>query len=243
MDDLRSLLEAHRSIRRFRDRPLEERLVERSVAAAQWASSSSNVQAYALLRVRSAQTRAQLAELAGGQPQVREAAAFFVLLGDQRRHQLAAERAGRDYVPNLETFLVAAIDASLFAQNLVLAFESEGLGVCYIGGLRNELRAVDRLLELPPDVFPLYGLCVGWPAEEPLPRPRLPLEAVLCEERYPSDATVHAALERYDAESARYYEKRGNPGHDWTGGVTRKFARARRPELAAFYEAKGARLS
>ena len=73
----------------------------------------------------------------------------------------------------LEAFLVAVVDASLFAQNLCIAFESLGYGICYIGGLRNRLDEVDGLLELPHGVYPLYGLCVGRPAEDPVPRGHL----------------------------------------------------------------------
>ena len=235
------LLAAHRSIRRYRDEPLDDRAVETAVRAAQMASSSSNVQAYSLLRVRDPQRREQLAEWTGGQPQVARAGAFFVVSGDQRRHALAARRRGGTYAPNLETFLLAVVDASLFAQNLVVAFESQGLGVCYVGGLRNRIGEVDALLELPEGVLPLYGLCVGAPDEDPGQRPRLPLEAVLFDERYPTDEELLAALEAYDARMGEYYEERGKPGYDWSGAVAAKFREPRRGHLAAFYARKGAR--
>jgi nitroreductase len=240
-EEILALLRRHKTIRRFRAAPLPDGLVHAAVAAAQHASSSSNVQAYSLLRIRAAATRARLAELTGGQPQVAEAGAFFVVSADQRRHALVAEAEGRPYEPNLETFLVGAIDAALFAQNLALAFEAHGLGICFIGGLRTELPAVDALLGLPPHVLPLFGLCVGEPAEAPLPRPRLPLDAVLFEERYPDDATMRAAIARYDAATAAYYRERMGKPHTWSGGVARKFERPVREHLFAYYAAKGVR--
>ena len=99
-------------------------------------------------------------------------------------------RDGAPHSARLEAFLLAVIDATLFAQNLVLAFESLGYGICYIGGLRNHIAEVDRLLGLPTGVYPLYGLCVGVAAEQPMARPRLPLEAVYFEGRYPDDETM-----------------------------------------------------
>lgn len=234
-------MKAHRTIRRYRATPIADEVVADAVRAAQQAPTSSNVQAYALVRVRDAARRAELAELCSGQAQVRDAAAFFVVCGDQRRHRLAARTSGRPYEPNLETFLLAVIDASLFAQNLVLAFESQGYGTCYIGALRNRVPEVDRLLSLPADVFPLYGLCVGTPDEEPAVRPRLPLEAVLLEERYPDDESMLSRIATYDETMSAYYAAaRGKPGHDWSGGVARKFAERNRECLLDFYTAKGA---
>lgn len=242
MNDTHQLLRRHVSVRAFRRVELDDARVRDAVASAQMASSSSHVQAYSLLRVRDEEERRRLAELCGAQPQVAEAGAFFVVCADQRRHRLAAELRRRPYVPNLETFLVAVIDASLFAQNLVVAFESDDLGVCYIGGLRNDLDAVAELLELPRDVFPLYGLCVGEPLERPAVKPRLPLEAVLVEGRYPSDDDVRAYLREYDGVMSSYYEGRGRAGHDWSGGVAAKFREARRSHLASFYRRQGADL-
>jgi len=234
-------MKAHRTIRRYRAAPIADEVVASAVRAAQQAATSSNVQAYALIRVRDAARRSDLAELCSGQAQVRDAGAFFVVCGDQRRHRLAARAAGRPYEPNLETFLLAVIDASLFAQNLVLAFESQGYGTCYIGALRNRVPEVDRLLSLPPDVFPLYGLCVGAPDEEPAVRPRLPLDAVLLEEGYPDDESMLARIASYDDTMSAYYAAaRGKPGYDWSGGVTRKFAQRSRECLFDYYRGKGA---
>ena len=242
MNPTLELMSDHRTIRRFADAPLDDSDVESAVAAAQHSSSSSNIQAYSLLRVRDGAKRARLVELTGGQPQVAEAGGFFVVCGDQRRHALVARRAGRPYEPNLETFLLAAIDASLFAQNLVLAFESLGYGICFIGGLRNRLPEADRLLELPEHVLPLYGLCVGAPAEEPGQRPRLSVDSVLFDERYPADDELLERLDRYDAVMADYYAERGKPGYNWTGAIARRFAQRRREDLKGLYESKGARL-
>jgi nitroreductase len=236
-----ALLGRHRSIRRFRDDPVDDEVVRVAVRAAQQASTSSNVQGYALLRVRDAARRAQLAHLAGDQVQVERAGAFFVVCADQRRHALAAADEGRAYEPNLETFLVAVIDAALFAQNLIVAFEAHGLGICCIGGLRNRLPEVDALLALPEHVLPLFGLCVGVPDEAPVLRPRLPLDAVLLEERYPDDAAMRAAMDRYDAAMREYYLARTGKPHTWRGGVTRKFERPVREHLHHFYASKGAR--
>lgn len=232
---------AHRSVRSFRDEPVTEAQVEAAVEAARCASTSSWIHGYHLLQVTDAGERAELAALAGGQPQVASAGAFFVVLGDLRRHALIAAREGAPRTDSAETFLLATIDASLFAQNLTLAFEAMGLGVCYIGGLRNDLDAVDRVLELPEGALPLFGLCVGVPAEDPGRRPRLPARALWSTGRYPSDGEVLDHVDRFDEVAAAYYSQRGaKPGRNWSGGIWRKFRSLLRPRVRPYLESKGA---
>ncbi|MEM6675085.1 MAG: nitroreductase family protein [Planctomycetota bacterium] len=239
-DAVLKLLGAHRSVRDYAPDPVDDDTIECAVAAAQCAATSSWIQGYHLIQVTDAKERERLAELTGGQRQVAESGAFFVVCGDTRRHRLVAERAGAAYESSLEVFLLAAIDASLFAQNLVVGFESLGLGICYIGGLRNDLAAVDALLEIPSGVYPLYGLCVGTPASDPGVRPRLAPRAVWTKGRYPSDDEVLREVDAHDEVAAEYYERRGAPGRNWSGGTWRKFTRPMRTALRGYYESKGA---
>ncbi len=250
VDPILNLMHNHHSVRRFKAIELPDKELGECVAAAQMASTSSYVQAYSVLRVRDPKTRQSLAELSGGQSQVADAGAFLVINGDVRRHALLAKRANRGLARNLEAFLLTVIDASLFAQNLALALEAKGYGICFIGGLRSDLHAVDQLLELPEDVFPLFGLCAGTPAElerndpaVPVKRPRLGLDAVLFDERYPTDETMLAQIDAFDAEVAEHYAARGKSGYNWTGGLVRRLEKSLREELTAYYESKGARLA
>jgi nitroreductase len=236
------LMRRHRSIRSFTDKPVDADLIRRSVEAAQMAATSSHIQAYCVIRVTDPTVRTALVELTGGQSYVASAGSFFVVCGDVRRHQLIAARRGTPNVQNLETFLLAVVDASLFAQNLTLAFESEGLGICYIGGLRNRLPEVDRLLRLPGGVFPVFGLCVGNPADDPEVKPRLPVNAVLFEDAYPDDASLHESIDAYDETMSAYYAQRGLDGRNWSVGIARRFTKAIRTDLAEYYRGKGARI-
>jgi FMN reductase (NADPH) len=233
----------HRSVRSFTDAPVPGQDVRRAVQAAQMAATSSHVQGYSLFQVTDADQWSALVRLTGGQAYVATAGAFFVVCGDLRRHWIVAKTQGKPHQDNLETFLLAVIDTSLFAQNLVLAFESMGYGICYIGGLRNQLPEVDRLLAIPHGVLPLYGLCVGVPASREERRPRLPVDAVFFEGAFPDDETLAGHIAEHDRTMADYYAARGLTGRDWSGGIWRKFARALRDDLADYYTSKGARLS
>ncbi|MEO1583728.1 MAG: NADPH-dependent oxidoreductase [Planctomycetota bacterium] len=237
------LLRSHRTIRAFTADPVPDADVVRAVEAGQTASTSSAVQAYSLLRVRDTETRAAIADLAGPQPKIAQCGAFFVILGDTRRHRIAAAREGERYDAKLEAFLVAAIDASLFAEKMVIAFEAMGYGICYIGGLRNDTERLDRLLELPEGVFPLFGLCVGVPAESPSVRPRLPIESVLFEERYPADGEMLDHLAEYDRGYIEYLEQRGvEDPVPWSVQRARAYREPKRTHLGPYYRGKGADL-
>ena len=238
---------SHRTIRQFTSDPVPDEHVRQAVEVGQRASTSSAIQAYALIDVTRPDERARLVEFTGGQAQVAEAGRFFVVCGDTRRHRLAVEAGGGTYAARLEAFLLAVVDASLFAEKMVIAFEAMGYGICYIGGLRNQLAEVNALLEIPEGVYPLYGLCVGVPAAgaaDGPARPRLEPEAVWHQDRYPSDAAVMSDLAAYDAVYRSYLEARGaSVIRGWSEVMGEKFAAVRRPDVGAFYRSKGADLS
>ncbi|KAA0214672.1 MAG: NADPH-dependent oxidoreductase [Leptolyngbya sp. PLA3] len=240
MNEVIKLLLSHRSIRRFADQVIPEQHVEACVRAGQMASTSSAVQAYACIRIKDPGRRRALADLAGPQEKVSRAPEFFVICGDARRHRLLCERAGVDYDQRMEGFLISVIDATLFAQNMVIAFESLGYGVCYTGGIRNDLPGVGRVLGLPQGVYPLYGLCVGVPAEIPAPRPRLPTEAVLFDDGYPTDEDVLASIDRFDATYRDYLAKRGATARGWGESIIEKMGHASRVSVGPYYRDQGA---
>ncbi|MGN7453300.1 oxygen-insensitive NADPH nitroreductase [Paenibacillus pasadenensis] len=215
MEETLSLLERHRSIRRYADKPVTAEQLDRILGCAQMASSSSHMQAYSVIGITDPELRGRLAELAGGQRHVREAPTFLVWCADLSRFAEAAGMHGAQLQTSTEYFLVATVDAALAAQNAAIAAEAQGLGIVYIGGIRNDMRAVSELLELPPLVYPVFGMCIGVPAEEPDLRPRLPRSAVYAENRYPAGSRAEQ-LEAYDDEYRGYIRGRSGGGRDTT---------------------------
>jgi nitroreductase len=231
---------AHRSIRRFSTDPVAEDDLRRAVVAGQQAATSSNIQAYCAIRIRDRGRLDRMVELTGGQKKVAECGAFLVICGDTRRHRIIAERAGNSHVSNLEAFMLATIDAALFAQNMVVALESLGYGTCYIGGLRNDLPAVHEVLGTPEGVWPVFGLCVGRPDQEPESRPRLDVDAVLCEEAYPEDDEMLAFIDEYDRRMGSWYERQGIETPDWSSRIEKHFQERRRTRNSEWYREAGA---
>jgi FMN reductase (NADPH) len=235
----------HRSIRKFENKELTEAQIKTIVQSAQAASTSSYVQAYSIIGVKDKQKKARLAELAGGQSYVADNGHFFVFCADLYRHELIAETYNQEseaVLESTEKFMVAVIDATLAAQNAVLAAESMGLGACYIGGLRNQLSDVCELLKTPSRVLPLFGVAVGYPDHKPDQKQRLPLEHVYHEDEYEQDkAFYYCQLEQYDQFISEYYDKRtnGKRKDTWTGQMAGVLSRPTRMYMKEFVESKG----
>jgi FMN reductase (NADPH) len=174
------ILAPHRSVRVFRSEPLPPATLERLVAEAQRAPSDATGQMYSFVRVTVQDLRRRLAELSGNQRHIAEASEFLVVCADVHRLtrllELEGETPGRFRATGLH---FAIVDATLAAQRLVDAAEEIGLGTVCIGGILNDVETVVDLLALPRGVLPLFGLCVGWPGEEPDDRPRVALASVL----------------------------------------------------------------
>jgi len=188
----------HASVRSYRPDPVATTLIETVVGAGQRAATSSNLQTYAVIAVTNREKRQELARLCGNQAHITTAPVFLAWCADLSKLERATQlRQSPHHHAHVENFLVAAVDAVLAAQNAVLAAESLGLGTCYIGGIRNQSRAVIELLGLPRLMFPITGLTVGWPDTVAQPRPRLPQQAILHWENYSRDVE-DAALQDYD---------------------------------------------
>ena len=235
-------MHGHRSIRAYTGEVVPKSELQAAFEAAQCAATSANVQVYSAIHVTDPELLAQLVVISGGQEKVAQCGTFLVICGDMRRHHLLAQSADCACKENLESFLLCTVDASLFAQNLALAAESLGWGTCFIGGIRNDLAAVGAVLNLPQGVYPFFGLCIGRAAEEPWKRPRLPQQAVLFENEYPSDESLLALMSSYDDDMAGYYEKRGASGRRWIGQMEQFFTTPRRTGDRSFYESQGASL-
>lgn len=163
------LICGHRSIRHFTDEPISEAQREAIINSARATSSSSFLQCSSIIRITDKALREELVTLTGGQKHVAQAAEFWVFCADFNRHLQICPDAQLGLA---EQLLLGVVDTAMMAQNALIAAESLGLGGVYIGGLRNNIEAVTKLLKLPQHVLPLFGLCLGWPADNPDLKPR-----------------------------------------------------------------------
>lgn len=174
-----------RTIRRYRDEDIPEPLLNEILTLAARASNTGNMQTYSVIVTRSPEQKAALAPAHFGQPMVTQAPAVLTFCADYNRFCKWCE--ARKAVPgydNFQSFIGAAVDACLFAQTFANIAEERGLGLCYLGTTTYNAADIIRVLELPKRVVPVCTITVGYPAEMPELQDRLPLAAIVHEERY-----------------------------------------------------------
>jgi nitroreductase len=221
-NDAIALLLSHRSIRGYRSDALPAGTLETLIAAAQSAATSSNLQTWSVVAVTDPAKKAAIAKVANNQKHIEQCPLFLAWIADISRNQRlgAEEGVTLDVMPYLETFLVAAIDAGLAAQNAVTAAESLGLSTVYIGAMRNDVREVGRILDLPQGAMGVFGLCVGYAAPEAANevKPRLPQEAILYHNTY-GNADESRLRAAYDAKMAAFSARNDMTQDTWTKRV------------------------
>jgi FMN reductase [NAD(P)H] len=187
-----------KTVRRYSEKMPSEALLDLLTACALSASAKSDFQQASILRLRDPGKRATIGALFPGMPWIGNAPVFFVFLGDARRLHRIGELRGKP-VENgtLEGFFNASVDAALAMQTMILCAESNGLGVCPISVIRNEIDKVAEILALPDLVFPVAGLCLGYPAAEGHVSLRLPRAVTTHTDRY-DDSRLSASIDDYD---------------------------------------------
>jgi nitroreductase len=202
----------HRSVRRYHPDPIPEAQLERILHAGLRASSSGNMQTWSVVVTRDRALRERLLEPHMGQMMVLEAPALLTFCADFHRMRRWLTLSGADaHFNDPFSFMLAAIDATLASQNVALAAEAEGLGICYLGSTLANCHQIGDLLELPEHVVPVVGMVIGRPAEDPPLRDRLPLTALVHRETYrrPSDDEVRGAYR--NREQAGWERYMANP--------------------------------
>lgn len=170
----------HASVRNYKSDPVPDELIKEIVAAGQRASTSSNLQTYSVVVTKDENQRLDMQALCNHQKHISQAPVFLTWCADISRLDRITQARGYPHASEYtEYFLIAAVDAAIAMQNAALAAESVGLGMCYIGAIRNHPLEVVKLLGLPKLVFPISGMTLGWPAGDAMLRPRLPLDAIL----------------------------------------------------------------
>lgn len=241
MNQVIDLLKSHRSIRKFKDKPIEEEKIKSIIEAAQCAPTSSFIQAYTIIRVNDMEVRKEIAQLSGEQFYVEQCPLFLVFCADLNRLGLACEMNNSKMIEGYtESFIIATVDTAILSQNALIAAESLGLGGVYIGGIRNNPSKMCELLDIPKNVYPVFGMCLGYPNHDPETKPRLPLDVILKNDKY-STQNDGDQIKEYDQLVSEYYTRRtkGKRDDTWTEQMTEKMSKELRPHMRGFLKNKG----
>ena len=247
LDELARLAE-HRSHRRFASRPVEPALLRLLFACALSAPSKSDLQQADIVHIAD---RAKVRAIAAGipdMPWIADAPVFLVFLANNRRLRQIGEWRGKPFAnDHLDHFLNAAVDAALVMMSFIRAAEAVGLGACPVSHVRNHPHELARLLALPDGVFPVAGLCVGYPAEPGRITPRLPLEVTVHVDRY-DETGIREKIDAYDRRrhalapyrKQRYADRYASVDfYGWSEDKARQYSVPERADFGVFIREKG----
>ena len=250
-DSLARMLE-HRSHRRYTSQPVDPALLRLLFACALSAPSKSDLQQADIVHVSAADKRKAIADLIPDHPWVRAAPVFLIFCGDNRRTRQVAELRGKPFAnDHLDAFMNSAVDAGIVLASFIHAAEAAGLGCCPISSVRNHAQTVSDLLELPDWVFPVAGLCVGYPSEPGMITSRLPLDVTVHTDRF-NETDIAAKIDAYDRRRAarQQYKKQRDVArfgvaelYGWSEDKARQYAKPERADFGAFIRSKKFNLS
>lgn len=175
----------HRSIRKYTKQAISDDLLDRVLTAGTRASTTGNMQVYSIVVSKDQQRKAALAPAHFNQPSITNAPVVLTFCADFNRfNKWCRQRNAEPGYDNFLSFMTAATDALLVAQNVCIAAEAEGLGICYFGTTTYNANQIIDTLKLPKGVVPVTTVTLGYADERPGLTDRLPLRAVIHQETY-----------------------------------------------------------
>jgi len=203
------ILKSHRSIRKYSWEEVSAELINDILESGIRASNTGNMQLYSVIVTRNREQKEILAPLHFNQPMVKEAPVLLTICMDFKRFsQWCFVNNTKTDFTNLLWLLNGTIDASILAQNICVAAEFHGLGICYLGTALYNAPEISRVLNLPEGVIPVTAITLGYPDSVPDLTDRLPLKAVVHYESY-SQFSKHDILaiyrEKEELESSRQF--------------------------------------
>jgi len=184
MDTIKTLLN-HRTIRNYKSDPIDDRTLNTILEAGFRASTTGNMQVYSVIVSKEEEKRKELCKLHFGQKMVEQAPVLLTFCADFNRfNKWCKQRDAEPGYDNFLSFYTASIDALLVSQNVAVAAEAYGLGICYLGTTTYQADKLIEFFNLPDGVVPVTTLVVGYPAEDPEQVDRLPLNGVVHYEKY-----------------------------------------------------------
>ena len=175
----------HRTIRKYKTDPIPDEILQYILEAGTRASTTGNMQVYSIISTTDDTIKEALSPCHFNQPMVKEAPVVLTFCADFNRfNKWCRLRKAEPGYDNFLSFFTASIDALLVAQNVCIAAEDAGLGICYLGTTTYTAEKIIEILDLPKGVVPVTTVTVGYPDEFPELSDRLPMEAVVHHEKY-----------------------------------------------------------
>jgi nitroreductase len=205
--ELKDAIHGHRSIREYEDRAISPELLNEILEAGIRASSSGNMQSYSIVVTKDKELKEKLYTAHMEQSMVVDAPVLITFCADfNRMRKWLTLNDAPVHFDNFMSLMIGAIDATLASQNCALAAENAGLGICYMGSTLANCDQIGELLNLPENVVPIVGFSLGYPAETPAPRDRLPMHGIVHYDQY-RDYSEEQILEIYKDRNEKGWDR------------------------------------
>lgn len=201
------ILLQHRSVRKYTNTQVADDVLNFVLEAGIRASNTGNMQTYSMIITTDSSLRQKLWEVHFKQDMVLQAPVHITFCADFNRFSSWCEQ--RDAVPGFDNFLSffgAAVDALLVSQNVCIAAEAKGLGICYLGTAVYNADKLIEILKLPRLVVPVASIVLGYPEEVPSLTDRLPLIGVVHKEEYHDYSATDIDNIYQEKESMQFYQ-------------------------------------
>lgn len=199
----------HKSIRAWKDQAIEDDKLAAIFDVANRTSTSNGMQNSSVIRVKDPAKLQKIAEIAT-QPYLATAPELLIFIVDNYRNHKILEEKGQEsnFTNDGDRFFQGWTDACLMAQNITVAAESLGLGVVYFGSVLNDIRELIKVLNLPKNTFPVVGLGIGYPNQEPQLKPRMDIDQKVFVDEYQVKDSYLEEMKEYDEVMQTYYDLR-----------------------------------
>lgn len=213
MNETIKLLTQRRSIRKFTTDTIDDQTRSQLELAAIHAPSSEFLNDWSAIRIEDQKLKEAIATL-GKQPYIAEAALLYIFVLDEHRNTIIAQTKGVNDTDDNYTlnqgyrFTQAQNDAVLALSAMMTVAESFGLGSVVLGSILNDIPQMIELLHLPKYTYPVLGLAIGKPDQNPTIKPRMKAEKFFFANQYANDEEILNGLDQYDKEVHQYYDLR-----------------------------------
>ena len=241
----------HRSCRRFRQTPVPEKTLRFLFACSLSAPSKSDLQQVSIIHLESKDSRDFIHSVLPSMPWINTAPVFLLFCGDSHRIQTVCEMHNTTFAHDpVDAFFNTATDTAMVLQNFIIAAEAAGLGCCPISAVREFTEQVAKFCQMPDGVYPLAGLCLGYPEGEPDISVRLPMSASLHKDTY-NEKNLKANIRDYDKrreeispyESQRQIDLYGlSDSYGWSSDKARQTSHTERLSFKSYIRKHGFRI-
>lgn len=199
----------HKTIRKFKNIPMESKVLNRLFEVANRTASSTCMQSYSIIRITDPKMRNEISQVCK-QDYVNDVPELLIFIVDVFRNAMISEEMGEnlDAKKDMDRFFQGFTDGCIAAQNMYTAIESLDMGAVYFGSILNDSARIIEILDLPKLTFPIVGLGFGYPDQEPALKPRMNLSLKVFENKYVIQDNYLESLKEYDKEMQTYYDLR-----------------------------------